>query len=313
MTFDMALINLKGGRNSPQVRIGFIIAAYNGEEFILDSVNSCYGSCLPFDIIPEVVVVDDGSEDSTWSLLCDLSKNYNTLITDRFDRNVGKVAAYNHAFGLCCADWVCIMAADDVTKPERIAELLRNGGQYDMVCGGMRLCDTSMEVTLGYRKVERKHLKRVDYWNPIPGGVMCIRRSVLAKYMAIPEVLRFEDWWISYSILKGGHAVYISEKIFLDYRQHANNTLSGNVRERELADLKRHIAFHHVLSVSQRKHLAIHNLKKSILEERWLLAWGSLVYFWDPPFAKRAGRVACLIFKGRCKNLLAKLKSIGGA
>lgn len=86
----------------------------------------------------EVILVDDGSTDSSWNVVKDLSKKYPGIIRGiRFRRNYGKSAALFCGFEAAQGNIVITMDADLQDSPEEIPALydMVNSGEYDLVSG----------------------------------------------------------------------------------------------------------------------------------------------------------------------------------
>ncbi len=73
----------------------------------------------------EIIVVDDGSTDDSWSVLKELSLNNNFVKGIKFRRNYGKSAALNRGFEKAQGEVVITMDADLQDSPEEIPELYR--------------------------------------------------------------------------------------------------------------------------------------------------------------------------------------------
>ena len=85
----------------------------------------------------EVVLVDDGSTDSSWSVIESLSHNDAHIKGIKFQRNYGKSAALNEGFRVVTGDVVITMDADLQDSPDEIP-LLREMiliDNYDLVSG----------------------------------------------------------------------------------------------------------------------------------------------------------------------------------
>lgn len=85
----------------------------------------------------EIVLVDDGSRDKSWDVICDLAKQYPSVKGVKFRRNYGKSAALQTAFDKVEGDVVITMDADLQDSPDEIPELykmIKDGG-YDLVSG----------------------------------------------------------------------------------------------------------------------------------------------------------------------------------
>ena len=85
----------------------------------------------------EVIMVDDGSTDESWSVIQELHAKNSAIKGIRFRRNYGKSAALNTAFEACEGDVVITMDADLQDSPDEIPALYRMVKEdgYDLVSG----------------------------------------------------------------------------------------------------------------------------------------------------------------------------------
>lgn len=85
----------------------------------------------------EMIFVNDGSKDSSWQVIKDLSKQYSTIKGISFARNYGKSAALHEGFQKASGQVVITMDADLQDSPDEIPELYRMITQegYDLVSG----------------------------------------------------------------------------------------------------------------------------------------------------------------------------------
>ena len=85
----------------------------------------------------EVIMVDDGSTDESWSVIQELHAKNPAIKGIKFRRNYGKSAALNTAFEACEGDVVITMDADLQDSPDEIPELFRmiKEDGYDLVSG----------------------------------------------------------------------------------------------------------------------------------------------------------------------------------
>ena len=85
----------------------------------------------------EVILIDDGSTDESWSIIQQLSSKNKQLKGIRFNRNYGKSAALHIGFRQCVGEVVITMDADLQDSPEEIPALyhmIKDQG-YDLVSG----------------------------------------------------------------------------------------------------------------------------------------------------------------------------------
>jgi glycosyltransferase involved in cell wall biosynthesis len=85
----------------------------------------------------EIIFVDDGSKDTSWKIIEDLSASKPNIRGIKFRRNYGKAAALNEGFLAASGDVVITMDADLQDSPDEIPELFRMIKQdgFDLVSG----------------------------------------------------------------------------------------------------------------------------------------------------------------------------------
>lgn len=85
----------------------------------------------------EIILVDDGSNDSSWKVIESLVESNPSVRGIKFRRNYGKSAALNTGFGVTKGDVVVTMDADLQDSPEEVPELHRMIMEdgFDLVSG----------------------------------------------------------------------------------------------------------------------------------------------------------------------------------
>ncbi len=96
----------------PFVSIAMI--TYNHSKYVLEGVNSSLSSSYPN---IEVIVVDDGSTDDTWSILQSIKDSRLKIFTQK---NQGPSSALNLAIEKCSGEYVFTISADDFMLPKHI-------------------------------------------------------------------------------------------------------------------------------------------------------------------------------------------------
>lgn len=100
--------------------ISVIIPAYNAEGYICRCVDSLVSN---YQGVIEVIIVDDGSKDSTPSLCDAISKQYPQTVTVLHKPNGGVQAARNLGYSVSRGEWVWFVDSDDVVAPGAINKL----------------------------------------------------------------------------------------------------------------------------------------------------------------------------------------------
>ena len=117
--------------------ISVVVPLYNEEESLpelaewIDRVMKANGFSF------EVIMVDDGSTDDSWSVVEELASKYSFVRGISFLRNYGKSAALYSGFDAAQGDVVITMDADLQDSPNEIPELYRMivEEKYDLVSG----------------------------------------------------------------------------------------------------------------------------------------------------------------------------------
>ncbi len=117
--------------------ISFVIPLLNEEESLPELVSRIRAVAAGQSWSYEVIFVDDGSTDKSWSVIEGLAKEDANIHGIRFRRNYGKSAALHCGFAQAQGRVVATLDADLQDAPEEIPEMYRmivNDG-YDVVSG----------------------------------------------------------------------------------------------------------------------------------------------------------------------------------
>ena len=119
------------------MNLSIIIALLNEEESIPELVEWIDRIVQDAGLQYEIIFIDDGSTDSSWTVIQELQKTYPTISAIKFRRNYGKSAALNVGFQKANGDVVITMDADLQDSPDEIPELYRmiKEDGYDIVSG----------------------------------------------------------------------------------------------------------------------------------------------------------------------------------
>lgn len=100
--------------------ISVIIPAYNAERYLeqcVDSLLNCYQGNV------EVILVDDGSEDSTPALCDALARQNQQAMTVLHKSNGGVQTARNLGYSVSRGEWIWFVDSDDVVAPQALEKL----------------------------------------------------------------------------------------------------------------------------------------------------------------------------------------------
>lgn len=119
------------------MNISVVVPSFNEADSLPELCSSIHKVMQTHSFMYEVIVVDDGSTDNTWSVLRKLSASNKAIKGLKFRRNHGKSAALNRGFEKAQGDVVITMDADLQDSPDEIPELYRmiTEDGFDMVSG----------------------------------------------------------------------------------------------------------------------------------------------------------------------------------
>lgn len=116
--------------------LSVVIPVYNEEESIDRLLEEVHAALKPTGLSYEIVLVDDGSRDKTFSILEAHAKSDPALTIVKFRRNFGQTAAMQAGFDHARGDVIATIDADLQNDPLDIPRLLAYINQgYDLVAG----------------------------------------------------------------------------------------------------------------------------------------------------------------------------------
>ena len=117
--------------------ISIVIPLFNEEESLPELCSWIEKVMLSNNYSYEVLLIDDGSKDKSWSVIEELSSKNKSIKGIKFRRNYGKSAALNIGFQKVTGDVVITMDADLQDSPDEIPELYNKiiKENFDLVSG----------------------------------------------------------------------------------------------------------------------------------------------------------------------------------
>ncbi len=116
--------------------LSIVVPVYNEEDNVRPLFEKIQTVCEAIGDAYEVLFVDDGSQDKTFTVLSELSKQAPQLAVIRFQRNAGQTAAMAAGFEFAQGQRIVSMDGDLQNDPIDIPKLLEKLDEgYDLVCG----------------------------------------------------------------------------------------------------------------------------------------------------------------------------------
>ena len=143
----------------------------------------------------EIVLVNDGSRDSSWRVMQDLARNDERVVAINLSRNHGHQLALTAGLDLCSGERILIIDADlqdpPELLPEMMAEMDRQGADVVYAVRRARAGETAFKK--GTAKLFYRLLSRMtDVEIPVDtGDFRLMSRRALDALLSLPEQARF--------------------------------------------------------------------------------------------------------------------------
>ena len=229
----------------PQPRLSVLVAAYNAEATVRETVESALSQT---ESRVEVVVVDDGSRIPVAEVLADVEDE--RLRITRHNRNRGLSAARNTGLELVRAPFLTPLDADDLWDPEFAAIVL---GRFDDPQVGLVYTNARL---LGHPAGQELYIQdpsvhpldtfpKFAEQNPVPNLTATMRVEAVREVGGWATWLRHSMDYQLYAklIMKGWRFDYVDRPL-ASYRWPApDRGMSWDRRQTELSELKLWLAF----------------------------------------------------------------------
>ncbi|MEO1529463.1 MAG: glycosyltransferase family 2 protein [Planctomycetota bacterium] len=129
--------------------VSFVIPTMDEQETVRTLVEKIAEVCEELGLEFDVIFIDDGSADQTWTRIVDVAEDYPQVRGIRFRRNFGKAAALSAGFAEATGDVVFTMDADLQDDPVEIPAFLEKLEEgYDVVSGWKQKRKDALDKTL---------------------------------------------------------------------------------------------------------------------------------------------------------------------
>lgn len=241
----------------PLVTIG--IAVYNGEKYILESLNSI--SAQSYSNL-EVCIVDDASTDDSYNLCLRWSQQSAFPVTIlQNKRNLGLSATCNiileHSNGkyLQLFDQDDIMLADKIEKD--VSEFEQLNEDIVLIYSKVKLINEKGEILeedyhdrIGFTGVSSSNaFADLIQKNFIPAPTVLLRRELVRNNSRYDESVIYNDWDMWLQLTKHYKIAYF-DRISVRYRIHNNSIMAQNGNQKQIERneitiqmIKKHLGF----------------------------------------------------------------------
>lgn len=219
------------------IKIGIVLATYNGEKYLSQMLDSLLAQTRPADFI---VAIDDGSKDDTPNILKGYEGRLPLQVTC-LPHNTGHRAAFSKALELAAQqlgedDLIALADQDDVWLPKKLQILedtIQKNPEVNLVFGDAQVIDGEGKL-LGesWRKMDGvpEHLSLraiLTGFTNVTGCMTLFKAKLLKLVLPIPELAPVHDQWITFCASLEAHdngVKSISDAV-IQYRIHGQNAI----------------------------------------------------------------------------------------
>ncbi len=218
--------------------LSVVLPTYNAERYIAAAIESV----LKQDFTDfELLVVDDGSTDTTYARLQSLATDPRVRLLSN-ETNIGLISTLHRAYQECRAPLIARMDADDICDPNRFrrqATFLKENPGVSIVGGAIRFFGNvvphSFQFPINHRDIRAAML----FYCPLAHPALMFRRELIDQgLMSYDDDFRHaEDYHLWSRILLSVEAANLPE-VVLNYRLHANQVSSDSSARQYAASLR---------------------------------------------------------------------------
>lgn len=237
--------------------VSVIIPAYNHEKYVQETINSIIKQTYKN---IELIIIDDGSKDSTWQKIQEMKDECNkrfTRVHFETKENEGTCKTLNKLISLAQGEFVYLIASDDLAKPQAIEKevnFLIENQEYGLIVGDNEIIDSNSEKCYWdadrnnvYSRNKAKYTTFAEFLNSgnpyfynntfgsystlyignyIPNGFL-VKKELFLIIEPFTTEAPLEDYFLMLQLSKYCMFKYIDEILF-SYRWHSNNTIKNS-------------------------------------------------------------------------------------
>ncbi len=220
--------------------VSIVVCTYNGEKFLEEQLQSIVGQTY---LKKEVVIVDDGSTDTTVAIAKRYEALYDYIVVHDFKENVGYIKNFERGIALSRGDYIALSDQDDWWVPTKIERLMDTISESDLVYCDSIFVDENLRK-IGVRFSQKKNM--IASSNPlhfllencVSGHACLFKRKLYEASIPFP-VYTPHDWWLAYNATLGKGISYLNEALVY-YRHHDSNVIVSKNRVKKTKAQKKY-------------------------------------------------------------------------
>jgi len=164
--------------NNINDKVSVIMSVYNNEADVSDSIESIINQTYKN---IELLIVDDGSKDSTLKICKEYAKQYKNIKLYENKTNIGLTKSLNKLINFTTGEYIARQDADDISNLTRIEKQLKflNANNIDACCTRANIMNTKKIIPGLSFYLPIKMI--INIKNPFIHGTLLIKKSTLNK------------------------------------------------------------------------------------------------------------------------------------
>lgn len=207
--------------------ISVCMATFNGQEHLLEQATSILDQLTEHD---ELVVVDDGSTDTTKSIVRSLGDRRVRLLEQS---NAGHVAAFERALLAAKHELLVLADQDDIWPPGRLDAMAAAARTGPLVAGHLQtfgLRHVQITLSPGSPRLSTTYLHLLLGRAPYYGSAMALSREAVDLAIPFPNWIEAHDHWLAICAATISRPIHLGQVVTLR-REHGAN-VSPHARRR---------------------------------------------------------------------------------
>jgi len=188
------------------IQVSVVIPVYNSEATLVELVGCLLTVLGDLELGFEIIMVDDGSEDKSWDILCELQARYAShVVAIQLMRNYGQHNALMCGFRQSRGEYIVTLDDDLQNPPEEIPKLLSviRENETDLVYGIPEVKKHDLWRNLGSILI-RKFYKRVFKLNVQHCSFRVIRRNLMESILSYNLNFTYIDGLLAWNTRRVG-------------------------------------------------------------------------------------------------------------
>lgn len=218
--------------NKENMCISVVLNCYNEQNYVAEAIESILNQTAVENIL-EIVIVDDGSQDSTPAIVSRYAES-NKKIKFIKQNNYGIPCARNTGVRHSASTWVAFLDGDDIwvaTKIEKQLKIIKENPEIDFIYGDSYTFNKRSDILRRTRSFNQLGKYQEYYYfllgQPIVPSSVMLKRSCFDNAAGFDESFlccHDTEFWLR--LLPDCKFFYLSEPIF--YRRQHNSSISSN-------------------------------------------------------------------------------------